>query len=160
MIQDRKLILNICTGNICRSPMAEKLLQRALTAEGAPLNSLTVESAGIAASCGLSASKNSIIAIERFGIDLTQHRSQPVTQALIDRTFLILGMTDSHLDLLKHYNLSLPTRMHLFREFIGVREDMQIPDPYGENLAAYRACLDSMIEAIPSLMNYLRKIYV
>jgi protein-tyrosine-phosphatase len=49
MAQDRNLILTVCTGNVCRSPMAEKLLQHALAAEGAPLDQLNVESAGVAA---------------------------------------------------------------------------------------------------------------
>jgi protein-tyrosine phosphatase len=57
MKTERNLILTICTGNTCRSPMAEKLLQHALAAEGEPLNQLTVASAGVAAGEGSPASK-------------------------------------------------------------------------------------------------------
>ena len=49
MARDRNLILTICTGNVCRSPMAEKLLQHALAVEGAPFDQLSIESAGVAA---------------------------------------------------------------------------------------------------------------
>ena len=95
MAKDRNLILTICTGNICRSPMAEKLLQHALNAEGAPLNQLKVVSAGVASGYSDPASSNSVAALKKVKLDLTQHQSQPVTQDLIDQAFAIFGMTDS-----------------------------------------------------------------
>lgn len=140
--------------------MAEKLLKHALTAESDPLNRLNVESAGIAAGYGEPPSNHSIAALKRINIDLTPHKSQPVTQSLIDRAFMILGMTDSHLDMLKrNYNQNLPERMHLFRGFMGPDKITQIPDPYGQDFDAYRECLDTMVEAIPSLVAYLKKEY-
>jgi protein-tyrosine phosphatase len=159
MAQDRNLILTVCTGNVCRSPMAQKLLQHALAAEGAPYDKLVVESAGVAAGYGEPASANSVAALKKVKIDLTQHKSQPITQTLLDRAFLILGMTDSHLDILTHYHKGLSERMHLFREFMEPHENEQIPDPYGQNFDAYQACLDSMIEAIPSLVRFIKQEY-
>ena len=94
MARDRNLILTICTGNVCRSPMAEKLLQHALAVEGAPFDQLSIESAGVAAGYGEPASSNSVAALKRVHIDLGKHQSQPVTQEMLDRAFLVLGMTD------------------------------------------------------------------
>jgi protein-tyrosine phosphatase len=139
--------------------MAEKLLQHALTGQDTPLNQIEIVSAGVAAGYGEPASVNSVTALKRVKIDLDGHKSQPVTQDLIDRAFLILGMTQSHIDTLNYYHTDLPERVHLFREFMGKDDSPEIPDPYGQNYTAYAACFDSMAEAIPSLVAYLKNEY-
>ena len=82
--------------------MAATLLQKALSSEQEPLNQIIVESAGIAAFPGEPASENSVAVLKKVNIDLSQHKSKPVTQALIENASIILGMTDSHLEALRY----------------------------------------------------------
>lgn len=156
---NRNLILTICTANICRSPMAEKLLQHALAAEEGPVKDLKVVSAGVAAGYGEPASENSVAALRKVDLDLSQHKSQPLSDDLVNDAFAIFGMTSSHMDILRHYYSNLPERVHLFRSFIGDGADDQIPDPFGMDYDSYKACMDSMVEAIPSVVDYLKNEY-
>src|SRR6476469_5492177 len=73
-------IVTVCTANICRSPMAAALLQHALAAQPEPMRSLKVVSAGVAARPGEQVSENSVLALKKVGIDISEHRSQSLTQ--------------------------------------------------------------------------------
>jgi protein-tyrosine phosphatase len=150
------LVLVVCTANICRSPMAEKLLQHALAAQPEPLRSLRVASAGIAASPGYPATDHSVAALRKVGLDLTKHSSQPLTQDLLDRALAVLCMTESHRAMIALHFDRVPRRLHLFREFLGDSQEPEIPDPYGGSYSEYEACRDSMVEAIPSVLAQLR----
>jgi protein-tyrosine-phosphatase len=155
---DAGQILVVCTGNVCRSPMGAALLQHALSAQPEPLRSLRVLSAGVASRTGQPASPNAVAALKKVGIDLKGHVSQPVTQELLDRSLLVLCMTESHRDMIELTADPVPKRLHLFREFTGVKENMEIPDPYGMHLSAYEASRDEMVSAIPSIVAFLQTI--
>ncbi|TAG29000.1 MAG: low molecular weight protein arginine phosphatase [Verrucomicrobia bacterium] len=151
-----KLIVTVCTANICRSPMAEALLRHALKAEAAPLRDCQVVSAGVAARMGERVSANSVDALAKVGLRISDHRSQPLTQELADRADLVLCMTESHRAII---NLALnppPKNVCLWREFMPGDGDQEIGDPFGGPPKEYEACRDEMVDALPSILAHLR----
>ena len=151
-------IVIVCTANICRSPMAERLLSHALAAEKPPLNQLKVVSAGVAAAHGHSATDHSITAMKKVGIDLADHVSRPLTQDMLDQALAVFTMTETHRALIQISFDRVPEHMHLFREFMNTDGESEIPDPYGQNFNNYVSSRDSMVEAIPSILRFLRTI--
>ena len=136
--------------------MGAALLQHAIAAQPEPLRSLRVISAGVASRTGEPASPNAVAALKKAGIDLKGHVSRPLTQELLDRSLLVLCMTESHRDMIELTAEPVPPRLHLFREFTGTKENREIPDPYGLHLAAYEASRDEMVAAIPSIIAHLQ----
>lgn len=149
-------IVTVCTANICRSPMAAALLQHALLAQPEPLRSIKVISAGVAARPGEVVSENSVVALKKVGIDISQHRSQPLTQELIDGALAVICMTESHRAMIEVQAEPVPANLFLFREFVPGEGDREIGDPYGGPLKVYEAARDEMVESIPSLVAHLK----
>lgn len=151
-------ILTVCTANICRSPMAEALLQHALHGQPEPLRSLKVVSAGVAARFGEPVSENSVYALKKVGIDLNGHVAQPLTRELVDGALAIFCMTESHRAMIQLTFDPAPKHIYLLRELMPKPADPEIADPFGGSLRLYEACRDEMVEAIPSLLEFLRTI--
>ena len=149
-------IVTVCTANICRSPMAAALLQHALVAQPEPLRSLKVISAGVAARPGEPVSENSVIALRKVGIDISHHRSQALTQRMIDEALVVICMTESHRAMIQVQAEPVPQHLFLFREFVPGDGEKEIGDPYGGPLRVYEAARDEMVESIPSLVAHLK----
>ena len=154
--KQEKLVVFVCTANVCRSPMAEKLFEEALTQSEIKKN-VRVFSAGISAMDGDQASDNSIQACQELGLDITDHRSAALTRATLENASAIFYMTESHRALLNMYfEVPESTSIFLMREFID-QESKELPDPYGQDIEVYRECRDRMKEALPSLLNWVEK---
>jgi protein-tyrosine-phosphatase len=149
-------ILVICTGNICRSPMAEGLLRHALAGQTGPLQSLKVLSAGVATRDGDPVSENAVIALKKTGIDIGSHRSQSITQEMLDGALAVFGMTESHRSIVQLKASPAPQHLYLFRDFMPPAATREIADPYGGPLKIYEASRDEMVEAIPSVVAFLK----
>jgi protein-tyrosine-phosphatase len=149
-------VLVVCTANICRSPMAAGLLRHALAAQPEPLKSLRIVSAGVAGRKGEPVSENSVIALRKTGIDISSHVSRPLTQEMLDEARAVICMTESHRAMILLQSEPHPKHIYLFREFMPQLGDKEIPDPYGGPLNVYELCRDEMVEAIPSLLEFLK----
>ncbi|KKN16717.1 hypothetical protein LCGC14_0973020 [marine sediment metagenome] len=133
--QAQQKILFVCTGNLCRSPMAEALFNVIAKKKGLPFWS---SSAGIMAYEGNKASENAILAMSERGIDLTYHRARLVEEELLDEFDIIFAMEQSHLDSLPK---SHRDKAHLLSDFASdVSED--VFDPYGADLETYEVCAE------------------
>ncbi|WP_277586786.1 low molecular weight protein arginine phosphatase [Psychrobacillus antarcticus] len=123
-------ILFVCTGNTCRSPIAEALLK------ARNMDGLEVRSAGIYAMEGGLISRNSQLVLEQGMIPFT-HTSASVDEKLIDWADLILTMTASH----KHtIILGFPhaiSKVYMYKEFATPNDVMDVSDPYGGDLLTY-----------------------
>ena len=159
MANIRNEIVFICTANTCRSPMAEGLFRHALAAQSDPLKSLKVSSAGVSVYDRQPANPNSVKAMAKVGIDISDHRSQHITDSMIESALAFFTMTETHLAMLAYQIDPPPANAFLMRSFIEGNADTQIPDPFGMNLSEYEACRDSMVEAIPSLVKTVGKLY-
>lgn len=154
----RRAVTVVCTANVCRSPMAAALLRHAFAAEESPVRDLVVHSAGISAMGGDGASAHSVKALEKVGLKLGEHRSQMITAGMVKESLVLFVMTDSHRYILEELFPDNAPPIKLFRELMPEGSELQIPDPYGMDLAAYEASRDSMVEALPSIVAYVKKL--
>ena len=140
--------------------MAEGLLQHALRGQPEPLKSIKVISAGVAARAGEPVSENSVIALKKVGIDLAGHVSQPLTQKLVEGALAVFCMTESHRAMIELSFDPPPKNLFLLRELMPNVAECEIADPFGGPLRMYEASRDEMVEAIPSILDFLRTITV
>jgi protein arginine phosphatase len=127
-------VIFVCTGNICRSPMAAALFKSKLGGF-ASSQGWVVESAGTMASRGIPASINAQEVMRAWGLDISSHRSKPVTADLLSSYDLILTMEKAQKESLKASYPEAADRVHLLSEMVGRNED--IADPIGGPLSDY-----------------------
>jgi protein-tyrosine phosphatase len=134
-----KNILILCTGNICRSPMAEAVLRERLYGRD-----VTVSSAGTAALVGYAADPLALEVAEHFGFDLSQHSARQATQPLLLAADLVLVMTRAHAEWACELVPPLRGRVQL----LGRWREAEIPDPYGLDRATFERVFEQIDDCV------------
>lgn len=136
-------LLFVCSGNSCRSPMAEAIIKTMLDEK-----IVTIKSAGTAAMDGLPASENARIVVKEFGGDLSSHKTKYLTKELVDEADLILVMEFKHYETVLELAPEATIKTFLLKEYKRRTKYNEVSDPVGKDLEAYR---NTALEMYPSL---------
>ncbi len=148
-------ILLICSGNICRSPMAEGILKAILPA--ALRGWVGVDSAGIRACDGLSPEPFAVRACKELGVDIASHRAKSLTPAMLARHDLLLVMERHHASHIRQWVPSGPNKVHLLGGFNSRRVTEEVADPYGGSLEVYQQCAARIRWHLDGVVKYLSR---
>lgn len=144
-------IIFVCTGNTCRSPMAEGIARDIFSREGLDFE---VASRGVSVYVPSGASDDAVTALNKYNIDISRHISRPISAKDIDEADLILTMTKSHKQVLEGACREKNKALYTIMEYIGEGEK-EIVDPFGKDRIAYEQCaleILGCIEAIVALV--------
>lgn len=136
-------VLFVCTGNTCRSSMAEGIFKKMLIDKG--LSETKVNSAGTSVYTVTGASPNAIEVMKSIGIDISLHRSKQVTENMINEASLVLTMTTQHKIYIQEKFPFLSYKVYTLKEYAkkNLHEkttDLDIMDPYGLTIKYYYEC--------------------
>jgi len=139
-------ILFVCTGNTCRSPMAEVMMIELLKEKG--IKDVDVSSAGISVFGQSGASYNSVMTMAKRNIDLTSHTSRALTDGMLDAADMVFTMTRSQRDTIKRI---LPQ----YAKKVQMLNDTDVSDPFGGDLDEYQDCADEIYEGLLRIVDEL-----
>lgn len=156
MTKNIKNVLFICTGNSCRSIMAEGLLKKLLKEKNK--EGFGVSSAGVAAMDGLKPAENTIKAMKKEGVDVSGYKADMLTKDMIDKADLILTMEKGHRDTVLKLSPEAGSKTFLLKEFTCAGKEispLSVPDPIGGPLEVYERILNMLKQSIEELVKRL-----
>ena len=146
-------ILVVCTGNICRSPMAEGMLKKRLPERMA--GKVVISSAGTHALHGNMAQPQAIAVMRASGIDISGHRARQLTGALVRSSDLILVMERLHLRLVKVSAMLSPAKVRMITAYEAKGKPYDVPDPMGQPVTAYEDSAAIIHNCVKGVYAYL-----
>ncbi|NLI58417.1 MAG: low molecular weight protein arginine phosphatase [Clostridium sp.] len=154
-----KNILFVCTGNTCRSPMAEGIFNHFILNED-KLNGIKASSAGISVFGGDGANPKAQKAVkELFGIDISSHRSRAISKEDLEKADIILTMTRGHKEIILSIMPNVKFKTWTLKEYVlgdkNLNESMDVQDPYGMSEKEYKNCAQELKELIDELISRL-----
>ncbi len=152
---NKKVVLFVCTGNSCRSVMAEYLLKAKLIGR----DDVEVLSAGTSVFFRSAASQETISVLRQRGINAVAHVSKPLGRTMLRKADLIFAMTRTHRAQILDHVPHVEQRVYLLKEFsnhnVGGESGADIPDPIGQSHEAYEECMLEIDEAIQRIVELL-----
>jgi protein-tyrosine phosphatase len=143
-------VLVVCTGNSCRSPMAHYMLARMLDGVAA-----AVSSAGTDAPVGSPAAENAVEVMSEIGLDLTEHRAQQLSPAMLEAADLVLVMEEYHRQRIGKMAPAAAAKTRLLLSYAGREE--RVEDPIGFSVDCYRLTRDLMKPALEQVAAEVRR---
>jgi protein-tyrosine phosphatase len=147
-----KKVLFICTGNTCRSPMAEAIFNKMLQNRELSSHEIKSTSAGLYALDNAEATPQAIEVMRNVGIDLSQHRSRSVDEKMLQEVDLILTMTRHHCHQLQESFPHVQHKVYTLAEYAGLPEE-DVSDPYGQDTEAYRSARQQIESFLKRIIN-------
>jgi protein-tyrosine-phosphatase len=145
-------LLFVCSGNTCRSPMAEAFARKIADRRG--IQDLNVSSAGTNAYDNVPATDEALLVGMERGLDLTNHRSRMLTPEIVSDADLVFVMTPSHVEQVKQ--MGGRGKVHVIDEYASGATNKGISDPYGGDLEAYRNTADVLEDELERLFDRLQ----
>lgn len=147
-----KNILVVCTGNICRSPLGESLMDKSLSEKNGEKHNTQVQSAGIGALVGHPADPMAIAIGQKLGVNLEGHRGRQCSRDILISSELILTMEHYHSDFI--YDMAPECRGRVF--LFGYWQDRTpIPDPYKKDIREFQKVGKMISESVKSWVERL-----